>query len=105
MRKSSNGIWIASIITVLIATGTLLATAAAQKADAPKPHNYLAMGEEQVKQLLLLIRPDRKGMISKQEYLKFMEAEFDRLDKDKKGELDASKFVESNLTATRYVGK
>ena len=28
-----------------------------------------------------------KGKISKQEWMKFMEAEFDRLDKDKSGEL------------------
>jgi Ca2+-binding EF-hand superfamily protein len=46
------------------------------------------MGEEEVKQLLLLIDTDKKGKISKQEWMKFMEAEFDRLDKDKSGQLD-----------------
>ena len=30
---------------------------------------------------------DKNGKISKQEWMKFMEAEFDRLDKDKSGEL------------------
>jgi hypothetical protein len=35
--------------------------------------------------LLLLIDTDESGKIFKQEWLKFMEAEFDRLDKDKKG--------------------
>jgi len=30
---------------------------------------------------------DKNGKISKQEWMKFMEAEFDRLDKNKTGEL------------------
>jgi Ca2+-binding EF-hand superfamily protein len=38
--------------------------------------------------LLLLMDTDKSGKISKQEWMTFMEAEFDRLDKDKKGELD-----------------
>jgi hypothetical protein len=37
--------------------------------------------------------------------MKFMEAEFDRLDKGKTGELDAKKLAQSNLSATAYVGK
>jgi len=41
------------------------------------------MGEEQAKQLLLLIDTDKSGKISKQEWTRFMEAEFDRLDKEK----------------------
>ena len=44
-------------------------------------------------------------MVSRQEYMKFMEAEFDRLDKEKKGELDAKKLAQSNLSATSFVGK
>jgi hypothetical protein len=34
-----------------------------------------------------------------------MEAEFDRLDKEKKGELDARKLAQSNLSASRFSGK
>jgi hypothetical protein len=54
--------------------------AVAQKAAVPKSQDKLALGENEVKQLLLLIDTDENGKISKQEWMKFMEAEFDRLD-------------------------
>jgi Ca2+-binding EF-hand superfamily protein len=57
----------------------------------------LAIGEDEVKQLLLLMDTDKNGKISKQEYMNFMEAEFERLDKDKSGELDAKELKQSSL--------
>ena len=71
----------------------------------PRPQDNLAMGEDQVKQLLLLMPRDKKGMVSRQEYMKFMEAEFNRLDTEKRGELDARKLGQSNLSASSYVGR
>ena len=47
---------------------------------------------------------DKSGKISKEEWMKFMEAEFDRLDKDKKGELDA-KELEQLRVSHPNVGK
>jgi Ca2+-binding EF-hand superfamily protein len=47
--------------------------------------------------LLLLIDTDENGKISKREWMKFMEAEFDRLDKDKKGQLNANELTQSKL--------
>ena len=44
---------------------------------------------------------DKNGKISKQECMKFMEAEFDKLDKDKNGELDAKELTQSSLRVTR----
>jgi hypothetical protein len=44
-------------------------------------------------------------MVSKQEYMKFMEAEFERLDKSKKGELNVKELTQSSLTASRFAGK
>src|SRR5271169_4661233 len=73
----------------------MLGTAVAQKAATPKPQDKLALGEAEVKQLLLLMDTDKSGKISKQEWMKFMEAEFDRLDKDKKGELDRNELLQS----------
>jgi hypothetical protein len=105
MRRRINSIRIVGIITVLAATGTVLCSATAQKMPVPRPQDNLAMGEDQVRQLLLLMPTDKKGMVSRQEYMKFMEAEFDRLDKEKKGELDARKLAQSSLTASRFVGK
>ena len=104
MRKSTT-VWTLAILTVLIATGTLLATAAGQKASVPKVQDRLAMGEDAVRHLLQLVDSNPKGMVSKQEYMKFMEAEFDRLDKERKGELDVRKLAQASLSAIHYVGK
>jgi hypothetical protein len=105
MRKRISNIRIVAVITVLVGAGTVLCGAAAQKMSVPRPQDILAMGEDQVRQLLLLMPADKKGMVTRQEYMKFMEAEFDRLDKEKKGELDARKLAQSNLSASSFVGK
>jgi Ca2+-binding EF-hand superfamily protein len=97
--------WMIVVIAVLVVAGTMLGNAAAQKASVPKPQNKLAIGEEGVKQLLPLMDTDKKGMVSKQEFMKFMEAEFERLDKNKKGELNVKELTQSNLTASRFAGK
>jgi EF hand len=57
----------------------------------------LALGEGQVKQLLLLMDADQDGKISKQEWMRFVEAEFDQQDKDKLGQLDAKELSQSKL--------
>lgn len=76
-----------------------LGTAISQtKAAVPKPQDKLALREEEeVKQLLLLMDKDKNGRISKAERMKFMEAEFDRLDKDKSGDLDVKELTQSKL--------
>src|ERR1700689_1483774 len=83
------------VIAVLVATG-----AVAQKAD-PKPQDKLGLCEDEVKQLLLLMDTDKNGKISKEEFMKFMEAEFARLDKDKSGELDVKELTQSSLRVNR----
>ena len=40
---------------------------------------------------------DKSGKISIQEWMKFMEAEFDRLDHDKTGELDPKELRQSKV--------
>jgi hypothetical protein len=96
------------LITVLLVFGTIVGTAAAQKSEksAPKQQTTLALGEDEVKQLLLLMDADKNGKISKKEFLTFMAAEFDRLDVDKSGELDARELTQSQLRPARpAVGK
>ena len=51
-------------ITVVVVTWVLLGIAVAQKAAVPKPQDKLALGEPEVKQLLLLIDIDKNGKIS-----------------------------------------
>jgi hypothetical protein len=105
MPKQKNRPWGVAVITAMVGMGGMLGSAAAQKASVPKPQDKLALGEDEVKKLLLIMEPDKTGKISKQEYMKFMEAEFARLDKDKNGELDVKKLTQSNVTASRFVGK
>lgn len=76
--------------------------ALAQKASVPRKQDQLALGEDEVKQLLLLIDTQKKGKIRKEEWMTFMEAEFDRLDKDKSGVLDARELEQSRLRVSRF---
>jgi hypothetical protein len=92
----------------LVAAAALLQMAVAQKVDksVPKWQRTLALGEEEVKELLLLMDTNQNGKISKKEFMTFMEAEFDRLDRDKSGELDPKELQESRIRPSRSaVGK
>ena len=102
MLRRTNISWFVLVITLLVVTWTILGTAVAQRAATPKPQEKLALGEAEVKQLLLLMDTDKNGKISKQEWMKFMEAEFDRLDKDKSGDLDAKDLTQSKLRVTQF---
>ena len=76
------------------------------RAADSKTQDKLALGLDEVTQLVLLMDADKNGKISKQEYLNFMAAEFDRLDKDKSGELDIKELAQSQIRASRpNVGK
>jgi EF hand len=107
MLRHTNIVLVIVVIAMLVATWAMLGTAVAQKAATPKPQDKLALGESEVKQLLLLMDTDKNGKISKQEWMKFMEAEFDRLDKDKSGDLDVKDLKQSRLRVSHYttVGK
>ena len=74
-------LWIALLVAVTLGAGF------AQKGVPKQPDNHV-MAMENVKQLLLVMDTDKKGKITKQQWMAFMEAEFDRLDLEKKGELD-----------------
>lgn len=84
---------------------SLLGNAAAQKASVPKPQNKLAMGEDEVRHLLSLMDADENGIVSKQEFMKYMEAQFERLDKKKIGQLNVKELTQSTLSASHFVGK
>ena len=103
MLTRTNIVRVIVVIVVLVAIWAVLGTAVAQKAATPKAQDKFALGEEEVKQLLLLMDTDENGKISKQEWMKFMEAEFDRLDKDKKGQLDVKEVTQSRLRVRRPV--
>ncbi|MFZ0938069.1 MAG: hypothetical protein WAN63_01490 [Candidatus Sulfotelmatobacter sp.] len=103
MLTRMNMVRVIVAITVLVATWILLGNAVAQKQAVPKPQDKLALGEPEVKPLLLLMDTDKNGKISKEQWMKFMEVEFDRLDKDKKGQLDAKELAPSELRVSHPV--
>jgi uncharacterized protein YneF (UPF0154 family) len=105
MLRRKNLVWIL-VVALWVLAGAMLGTVAAQKATPKLPADKLALGEAEVKQLLLFMDTDKNGKISKQEYMAFMKAEFERLDKDKNGELDAKELTQSKLRVSHpYVGK
>ena len=96
------------VTTTVLAFGTIAGIAAAQKVDksVPRQQRTLALSDDEVKQLVLMMDADKNGKISKQEFLAFMGAEFDKLDKDKSGELDVRELAQSQLRPSRpAVGK
>jgi len=101
MLHRRNMVLAVFVAAALFAIGPIAKSAFAQKAAVPKSPDKLVIGEQQVKQLLLLIDTDRNGKVSKQEWMKFMEAEFNRLDKDKVGELDV-RDLSQPLRASRF---
>jgi uncharacterized membrane protein YdfJ with MMPL/SSD domain len=85
------------------ATAAPTPTPAAEKAEQERK---LAEATEAAKKLLLFMDADKSGKVSKQEWMKFMEAEFDRLDANHDGELDVKELTQSQMRVHRaYVGK
>ena len=105
MQKRSNRILIVLVAAGLFAIGPRAGTAFVQKQSVPKappqaagvPITTQALRQDEVKQLLLLMDTDKNGKISKQEWMTFMEAEFNRLDKNKTGELDPKELAQSRV--------
>jgi hypothetical protein len=105
MLNQIRKVWAVMAIATVVGAGSMLVNAAPQKDSFPKPQDKLALGEDEVKRLLVIMGPDASGRISKTEFMKFMETEFERLDKNKNGELDVKNLVQPTLTASRFVGK
>jgi hypothetical protein len=99
---------IAIVLVALMGAKGAVRTSWAQKASVPKHQDTVALGHDKAVELLLVMDTDKNGKVSKQAWMKFMEAEFDRLDQDKKGELDPRELQRSNLSVShcfRDVGK
>jgi Ca2+-binding EF-hand superfamily protein len=65
----------------------------AQQSNSPA----LQQGESYAKELLKLMDTDRNGKVSRAEFMRLMNAEFNRLDINKDGELDVNQ-----LTGLRF---
>jgi Ca2+-binding EF-hand superfamily protein len=75
-----NGLWAIPVILAFLATPAIAQTAH-QKADAS------------TRQLLQLMDKDKNGKVSREEFMSFMQAEFDRLDVNHDGQLDVNELA------------
>jgi EF hand len=106
MLKRHKNAFVGLAVATLLAAGTGIGTALARE-EPLHPQDKIALGEDEVKQLILLLDQDKNGKVSKQEFMQFMQAEFDRLDKDKSGELDVKELTQSQVRVSQFtaVGK
>ncbi len=88
MTKMSR-VWKIALVAVLTAVASTSASARSER--------LWADGEKHVLQLMRLMDRDRSGKVSKEEFMQFMEAEFDRLDADRSGELSAKELSRSRV--------
>jgi hypothetical protein len=84
----------------LLVSGVWMEKAAARGGASP-PHDRVALGENEVKNLVLLMDQDKNGKVSRQEFMNFMQAEFKRLDNDNSGELDVKELKESQIRPSK----
>ena len=92
MPKRRIFVWtIEAVFVVGTVAGTAIASDNAQK---------VAAGVSATKQLLLLMDTDKNGKVSKQEFMSFMEAEFNRLDINHDGELDVHELMQMQVRTT-----
>lgn len=98
MRKPSNRMLMVLVVTALFGIGTVVGTVFAQgKAAVTQAPSRQQLRDAQVKELLLLMDTDKNGLISKKEWMAFFEAEFDRLDVNKTGELTPKEIAQSKV--------
>jgi hypothetical protein len=90
------------LAAIVLAAGTGVGIAVAREGDPPRQQDKVALGEDEVKQLVLLMDQNKNGKVSEQEFMNFMRAEFRRLDKDKSGELDVKELTDSQIRVSHF---
>ena len=73
---------------VILASGSFITAAAVADTPAPADSAKLSTGLSPLAQLLDLMDTDKNGKVSKAEFMRYMEAEFDFADANKDGQLD-----------------
>jgi Ca2+-binding EF-hand superfamily protein len=92
-----------AVIMLLAAVFAVANLAQGQKQPASmKQADKTTLAESNAKEMLLLMDTDKNGKISKDEWMKFMSAEFDRLDKDHSGQLDPKELEGATISFRHY---
>lgn len=94
MTKTMTWCGLVSVLVLCIGTG------GAQESQQPvtaQNEKKLVQGEKEAKKMLLLMDKDKSGKVSKQEFMNFMEEEFERLDINHDGELDVKELTDSHV--------
>ena len=87
-------------IAGLAASAAAVKTAIAQEKgqqDETRREKNLETGEAEAKRMLLLMDRDKNGKVSKQEFMAFMQAEFERMDINNDGELDVRELTQFHV--------
>ena len=98
----------ATLVVLLAASISIEARAAQSEKSMGAPSSSDARREaarDAARELLLVMDVNKTGNISKQEWMKYMEAEFDRLDINHTGQLDFKELSRSRVQVRPYVGK
>jgi hypothetical protein len=100
-RAAGSKLVLVILAAGVLSTGAIVGTAIAgqESGQVPATQNEkkLAAGEREAKKMLLLMDTDKNGKVSRQEFMGFMEAEFERLDVNKDGELDVKELTDSRV--------
>jgi len=89
LRATLTGLVCSASALLCMASGLLAAsTVLGDEPAAAASGANLKAGLSPTAQLLELMDTDKNGKVSKEEFMRFMEAEFDLADTDKNGELD-----------------
>jgi uncharacterized protein HemX len=95
--KLASVVLIAGVIGLGMIVGAGVKAQDSNQKAATQNEKKLAAGEKEAKKMLLLMDTDKSGKVSKQEFMSFMEAEFERLDINKDGELDVKELTDSRV--------
>lgn len=97
------------LISAMCIMGGVFSRAAAQKSmtTPTEQKGEIVAGEAAAKQLLLLMDRDKDGRVSKKEWMTFMEEEFDRLDTNHDGYVNAKDLEKAQIQPVPFyrVGK
>jgi hypothetical protein len=92
----------AASLVPLVLVGTL---AVSQKDDDLTRPDPAILATDHVKEILLVMHTDKNAKITREQWMRFMAEEFDRLDSDKSGTLDPKKIQleRERIKHTRFI--